>query len=398
MELSNDYLDVRFLKNMPRIEGLHVRLGAAYEPTMHPQFSTIVQGLSDLGMKISLTTNGSLFTDALIEKVKDANFHQITFSFDSVDKDHYEAIRRYANYDRVVERFLRFKKAVMAQSVHYAINMTVLKKNMDDIFKTVQFAQTHRFHSIGLIAAVHRKDGLLEEEDYIYPYLEHYTETVLNVAREVIQNRYDVVVSSSIFAQEKLEQKYPNNAFSNLVFRDKTHLPPHEIDGVQKGHMPGMPVACKSPFTFAEMAFNGDVKLCSRFVIGNILHQTFEEIWFSKTAQYVRATIMSNPNVCYTCDFFKFCLNQAKVDYSDHANQKSAIAQVRIETRPKVLQTFEDYTILQWLDRYYAIDPRHDINALMKLPHMLDAYEGIVSHEDKTMLEQIIQNGRNEHD
>lgn len=83
------------------------------------------------------------------------------------------------------------------------------------------------------------------------------------------------------------------------------------------------------------------------------------------------------------CDFFKLCLNQANVNYADHANQKSTIAQVRIKTRPKILQTFGDYTILKWLDRYCAINHQCDMSALMKMPHRLDMYEGIVLYEEK---------------
>lgn len=363
MTLSRESIDVSFLKNMPRLKGLHVRLGSAYEPMMHPHFDAIVNGLSALGMKISLTTNGSLLTDALIDAIKDANFHQVTFSFDSADKTHYEKIRRHANYERVVERFCRFKESVLKQDVYFSINMTVVKENMEDILSTIEFAEKHRFNSLGIIAGVQRGDDLLTQEDFIYQDLERYERLVLEAADEVIRRQYAITLGSVVIRKAQLEKKYPRNIKDGRVVQNQSvPNPPNYIEACQRGEIEGMRVACKSPFTFAKILYNGAVQLCNRFYIGNIHHQRFEDIWFSKEANFVRKKIMADSTICQSCEFFKFCINANHIQYDDPKSQKINTPPIQILTKAEAVHVEGNYKIYRWLDDYYAVDKDDSID------------------------------------
>lgn len=354
MSPNNIYLDKKFVAHLNGFpENTHVTLGTSFEPTMNPDFGDIVNELSQKGFKISMTTNGSLFTDKLIDKIKDANYHQITFSFDSANKDSYEKIRINANYDKVVKRFLKFKNMISNNNTYFSINCTILKENMYDIPMTIEFAEKNNFNSIGLIAAVYKvNDTVLKETDFVYDNLNEYKNVVLNSIDDILNKGYKVIVSSPLVVSEQLEKKYPNNVQSSLVFSDELLRKPPSINGMQRGKVDGMPVECVSPFVHARIMNDGRVMLCNRHTIGNIYEDELKDIWFGEEAEYVRKRIMNEPKICFTCSYYRFCINQHNINYEDeHENDR--ILNIRIDATYSEVESIANNTIIKWKEKYY---------------------------------------------
>ena len=317
MKPNNVYLDKRFLDNIGHFpEGTHVVLGTSFEPTLHPDFGEIVQNLSGKGFKISMTTNGSRFSPQLIDKIKNANFHRITFSFDSANKTSYENIRINANFDRVISRFLSFKNSLKNKDVFFSINCTVINENIDDILDTVIFAENEGFDSLGIIAAIYKiNDTVLKESDFIYSDVNLYKRRVLSAIKHAIENKFNIILSSALVISENLKEIYPENVKNNLVMKDIITQEIVSINDLQLGSTGPMSVDCISPFVHVRIKNDGQVMLCNRHVIGDIYEDSLESIWYGKKADYVRKTLIENPNICFNCSYFRFCLNSKKLNY-----------------------------------------------------------------------------------
>jgi MoaA/NifB/PqqE/SkfB family radical SAM enzyme len=69
-KISKEKLDVdRTLEHLKGVDDRWMTIGSKYEPMAHPQFLQLAQGLSDRGMKMDLTTNGTLFTPAKVATI-----------------------------------------------------------------------------------------------------------------------------------------------------------------------------------------------------------------------------------------------------------------------------------------------------------------------------------------
>ncbi|WP_206484753.1 radical SAM protein [Thalassotalea sp. G2M2-11] len=317
MKPDNVYLDKRFLDNIGHFpKGTHVALGTSFEPTMHPDFAEIVQKLSDKGLQISMTTNGSKFSNKLINDIKDVNFYRVTFSFDSANKTSFEKIRINANFDKVTERFLKFKNSVTKDDVYFTINSTIINENAPDILETVKFAEREKFNAIGLIAAVYRvNDTVLNESDFVYSNIDYYKNQVISTIDYAIKHEFNVIISSALVVSENLKEIYPDKVKNNLIIKDATVREHLSINELQLGKMKGMPVDCLSPFVHVRIKNDGKVMLCNRHAIGDIYTETLESIWYGDKANYVRKKLMAEPSICYSCSYFKFCLNQKNLKY-----------------------------------------------------------------------------------
>jgi cyclic pyranopterin phosphate synthase len=109
--------DVRFIDQrelltpaeMQQIVRACVRLGVERvritggEPTLHPELTRIIGLVAELGVRdISMTTNGALITQALLDEWKGAGLRRITFSLDSLSPETFSAMTRSAcTADRV---------------------------------------------------------------------------------------------------------------------------------------------------------------------------------------------------------------------------------------------------------------------------------------------------------
>jgi radical SAM protein with 4Fe4S-binding SPASM domain len=140
-------------------------------------------------------------------------------------------------------------------------------------------------------------------------------------ARHLIECRKRPVLGCSYYSKSPLQKIYPNNFSDGNVFSDNVAsiraLKQDKIE-LQRGEFPGMQFkGCRSAFTFARILANGDVQLCHKKTIGNIYEGGFEEIWFGQKAHDFRRKLMEGTDICESCSFWLFCLNQRALDIND---------------------------------------------------------------------------------
>jgi len=363
-DLSRKKIDVpSVLKHLSGLRGKWVAVGSAYEPMAHPQFPELVRGLTDLDMKIDLTTNGTFFTDNIIKQIKDCNFKYVTISFDGIRPKTYEAIRRGADFQRTMDKILRFRDAVSHRKVDFRLNYTVLHSNLDEIPEAVDYWEKQGFESIGFIVMVLRNDNDLLRRESLTPVMDRLSKNLLEGARRVIEGKYRITMSTSgdfFHKPSALKAKYPG-AFRDNVVRSEH---PESKDpwtsriAFQRGEYPGMPVNCKSPFTFARVFYDGEVELCYQFKVGNLERQEFEQIWYGEQATKIRQAVMRNAKICHNCDYFRFCISSGEIDYQDEDNtvNAAALAQQGLQYRtPTFIESVEQMNIIRWLNSFYCL-------------------------------------------
>ena len=309
-------------------EGKWATVGATHEPAMHPKFPELISVLTDAGMKIDLTTNGSFFTDKLISQIKHGNFASITVSFDGARKETYERIRHLANYQRTLDRVMTFKNAIGNEKTRWTSNYTVLKSNIEEIHEAVQLWDHNNFDLITFISMVVRN----KDESLLREALDESTDdlrcTVLKAARDVIASRRRISLASPCILGSGLEAEYPNNVRGNFVFSN--HSGVIRMDNVRPhfmlGQFPGVPIPCRAPYKHVRITYHGDIQLCYKFPIGNINQTSLIDAWNGEEANRVRKMINDDVDICNSCEFYRFCIRADSVDPSDDSNWRSGNA------------------------------------------------------------------------
>ncbi|MBS4041649.1 MAG: radical SAM protein, partial [Flavobacteriales bacterium] len=130
----------KLMKDIKEIEGIErIVLGGIGEPTCFVGFERVLEDLKDY--KLHITTNGTLLTDALIEKIVDTVSY-ITISVDGVE-DYFEAIRGIS-LDRVVDGINRLqaaKKRRRSSTPELQLQFVSSKTNIDSLFQVIDLAK-----------------------------------------------------------------------------------------------------------------------------------------------------------------------------------------------------------------------------------------------------------------
>lgn len=109
------------------------------EPTLHPLLPDFAQYMFDRGLEYGFTTNGSLLTEQLAQRVLDARINHITFSISDLGDD-YEEI--YAlKFDTTRDNILRFLDMNIAcgKPVRTMVNMVAHDINRSKLNKYREF-------------------------------------------------------------------------------------------------------------------------------------------------------------------------------------------------------------------------------------------------------------------
>ena len=352
-DLGKNLIKSDFVKRLKGLEGKWVLVGSSFEPFTHPQIDQILLDLSNLNMKIDLITNGTLLTKKTTERLTDCSFENFTVSFDGIRKETYESIRRNADYQRTLDRILYFKDTMREKVSLFTINNTLMKRNIDEVLESVEFWEKHGFDHLGLILMVVRDMNERLKEENLEHMMDYVSEKVYEVAQTVIERKYKITVSSSIFANpSEFKVKHSRNFQDSCVKSDHpdSKVPFNPRTFFMNGDFPGMHVACRSPFKAARIMWNGDVEICYKFVIGNIYKNNFMDIWYGRLAKKFRHLVLSNPKVCLNCEYYKFCIMGGEVDYSDHDN-----FYCQYYSKPSFIKKFLHYNIVGYGEKFYAL-------------------------------------------
>lgn len=251
---------------------LKLKLQGIGEPFLNKEFFEMVEYAADKHILVKTTTNGTLFTDEIIDKIVNSKLHEISISVDGATKKIFEKIRKGANFEQVIEGI---KKLISARKGKYPIIS---------------------------IWVVGTKDNINEIED------------ILRLCKELNVDKVTLQYNLNLWGKEELKKKLKDMALDEnerniannakeLAKELKLNFRLFEMDKYSKNNK------CSWPWLQAFITADGCITPCClrpdpKLVnFGNIFEQPFKEIWNNDKYKNLRRLIKYHilPKYCKDC-------------------------------------------------------------------------------------------------
>lgn len=265
------------------------------EVFMRPDWAVIVKALTDRGVRVSIITNGYLFSEQLIAELKRVKVESVAISLDGPQVVHDE-FRQKGSFQRAVQ--------AMDILAHYEIPISVIStlhsKNIECLEEMYQILKTKNIFAWQLQAC--SPMGNATEDDFS---TEIDFRKVINFVEKHMENPYFVVgIADNIGYYTETEGCLRGNTSGKAVFLGcKAGLSSMGIDSV--GNVRG----CESMYD-------------TSFIEGNLREKSLEEIWSDPNAfSYNRHfKIEQLSGKCKKCDYGEVCAGGCR-SYNYFSNQ-----------------------------------------------------------------------------
>ena len=247
------------------------------EPTLHPDFLDILQYGTNIGLNQSFVTNANLVDDDFAGRIKDSGVYQCQVSLHSADKQIQDSLTQVAgSYEKVIRGIRSFIKHGFSLN----INMTVIKKNLNEIFKTASLAKELGAGSFTITRYVNAGYGL----------------THLNSIGVEISD-LEFIVDEIVRVEKEL----------GMNIKVLTPIPLCSLRDPSK--IVGKMSKCDGGISWCAISPSGDVRYCTNMdeVAGNLLEQDLETIWQQGIPFQKCRNLTHVPDECKACFAFQFC-------------------------------------------------------------------------------------------
>lgn len=138
------------------------------EPLLYKDIYKLIKLATDNGICTSLGTNGTLATEEVAKKLKEAGLKKVVVSIDGT-RDMHDEIRGKGNYDKAIEGLKKLKDA----GIDVRVNAVIMKSNMEDVIRLAKEMNREkitlfirRFIESG--RGENLKCNMLDQKDYQY--------------------------------------------------------------------------------------------------------------------------------------------------------------------------------------------------------------------------------------
>lgn len=235
----------------------YVCLSIMTEPFMTRAFPERLACVRDAGVPFSdIITNGTLLDDAKIEKILDAEITRLTFSIDGGTKEIFEAIRTGARFETVLANVRLFQMMRASRGTKLRINHVLSEPNIDHFGRFLDLVEEIAPEEIAVRTVSRMSDAEIQESRDL-----RFWAKVRNARRELATFCARTGIADSGYLRDR---------HSRI-----------EVAGMM----------CRVPWLTIAIHPNGDVFPCmawSRPPIGNLQHQSFDEIWNGEPLAEVR--------------------------------------------------------------------------------------------------------------
>ncbi len=274
-----------------------ITLSVAGEPFINPNFSRQLDLIQKNKVRLNIFTNATLLPKGDTLKIFVNNLHQMVVSIDAASKKTYEAIRRGAKFQRVIDNIKRFNlerdkpsKTLRPRLIFWFV---LMRKNIQELPEYVRLAHRLKADAIGFthMTVLHKK---LEKESLVYH--KQLANRYLKEAKKIIDDLgLEICDFPPLFKETKASESKNDNSGNGL--------------------------SCRFVRREALIEVNGDVYPCcapekTGLLMGNLKKQTFKEIWNSKRYQLLRASFRDS-NLYPSC---QNCYQRLKEHTSENSN------------------------------------------------------------------------------
>lgn len=260
------------------------------EPLLRPQIPEFVEQASSLGIKVTMTTNGTLVDKAIAKRLVEGGLRGVNISIDSPNRKMHEKIRGveevFKTTTRAVQLFQRYRHK---GKLSIRINTVVSRSNYQTLESLPDLAYELGADGINLI-----------------PVDDHCGE-ILSMRKRDIQ-KFNEEIGPGIAARALALGLIVSDEEAFPFGRTESEVRLGRAGRYAFGYYDRHP--CYAPWTHSLIDFNGNVYVCCMTreripPLGNIKSQSFKEIWENQLYQRIRLK-MHPPalNACRRCDDF----------------------------------------------------------------------------------------------
>lgn len=267
---------LEFISNFKKAGGHGITFTGG-EVTVYKGFDIIIKHAHDIGLSVTVLSNGILWTKELIYKLSNY-IDEIQVSIDGYDKDSYYSVRRYDGFEKAMETIRLF----CDRGTHVSMAVTPLYDNLDVfLYKFEIFARDfiNRYPNVYIKLNMELLDG-----------------------REVILTKSQNVIYKKKIT-ELINRIYPNYFIEKFV----TNFPQKSI-------------RYNCGFGEISVAPNGDVFWCNRIhelsSNMNVITHSIDEI-LAVSKQIKKKTSVDNTKECKKCAIRYICGGGCRMDYNN---------------------------------------------------------------------------------
>lgn len=292
------------------------------EPLLRPDIFELANHGTSLGLRMCMATNGSLVTDDVCAKMKQADIKMVSLSLDGSSAEVHDNFRQSPGaFDSVV----RAAEILRRNGQKFLINSSFTKRNQHDIAETFRLAKKlgatawYMFMIVPTGRGEEIMNELISKEDYEEILDWHYQQDKLGeemlIRPTCAPHYYRIVLQKSKAEGEKFEQR-------SLTF----------ATGSGKGCIAAQSICLIDCF--------GNVKPCSYFhrTAGNVKQTPFKEIWENSELFKDLRDFKSYKGKCGQCEFLNVCGGcRARADavYGDYMAEEPFCNYVPIKAQKK---------------------------------------------------------------
>lgn len=232
---------------------------------------------------LAITTNCTLINEKNARLVIESGVKTMFLSIDTCDINTYEEMRFPGKFHKVEEGLNyinHFKKKLNSPKPNLVLTSTFMKKNLYQMAALPDFAKRHNIDELS-IQLMEISSPELADED---------------LAKDLLSARKEINITKAKCAAMGIKV-YVNIALQNLLDADERPKP-GKPKRYKDGESPGKVLIekCTYPFYFVYIDTNGDVRPCcwAAIRLGNLNHQTFDEVWNGEVAQETRRAFYAN--------------------------------------------------------------------------------------------------------
>lgn len=276
--------------------GVPVLLFSGGEPLIRKDIFELGRLAYDLGLRPVLSTNGTLITDSVAEKIKAAGFQYVGVSIDGAPDTHNE----FRNHPDAFQMALRGIHACKKQGMKTGIRFTVNRYNQKDlpeIFDIIEKEEIPRFCMYHLVYAGRGSD-MVDMDTTI----EEKRATLDYVSSKTLELHEKGVETEILTTDNHADGIYLYNRIRNSD-------PGRADEVVQLLEMHG---GCSAGTKFANVDPRGNVHPCQfwqDYTVGNVREQPFSKIWTSDDPLMVKLREKEKhiKGKCSRCSYKSLC-------------------------------------------------------------------------------------------
>jgi AdoMet-dependent heme synthase len=120
------------------------------EPLVRPDLFELAAYAREKGLPIALSTNGTLVTPELAQKIKDTGIYYASVSLDGATAETHDLFRGTGAFDKTIKGM----DEMLARGIKVQINFTVTKMNVKDVPAVYELARAHKAIALYLFLLV----------------------------------------------------------------------------------------------------------------------------------------------------------------------------------------------------------------------------------------------------